>query len=40
LSATQREAVEGYLYVLPWVLGFLIFILGPVLVSFYLSYTD
>ena len=40
LSTAQREAVEGYLYVLPWVLGFLIFIFGPVLASFYLSFTD
>jgi len=36
----QKEAIEGYLYVLPWVLGFLIFTLGPMLASLYLSFTD
>lgn len=40
LNTAQREAIEGYLYVLPWIIGFLIFIFGPVLASFYLSFTD
>lgn len=40
LSTTRREAVEGYLYISPWVIGFLVFIFGPVLASFYLSFTD
>jgi len=36
----QGEAIEGYLYILPWVLGFAIFTLGPMLASFYLSFTN
>ncbi len=36
----RREAVEGYLFILPWLLGFLIFVLGPMIASFYLSFTD
>lgn len=39
LSMAQRESLEGYLYILPWVLGFLIFTLGPMLASLYLSLT-
>ena len=40
LSLAQREAVEGYLYIIPWILGFLIFTLGPMLASAYLSLTE
>ena len=36
----RREAIEGYLWILPWVFGFLIFSLGPILASFYLSFTQ
>ena len=39
-SLAQQEAVEGYLYILPWILGFLIFTLGPMLGSAYLSLTE
>lgn len=35
-----REAIEGYLYILPWILGFLIFTLGPMIASFLLSLTN
>jgi multiple sugar transport system permease protein len=35
----RREAVEGFLYILPWVVGFLVFNLGPILYSAYLSLT-
>jgi len=35
----RREAVEGYLWISPWVLGFIIFSLGPIIASFYLSLT-
>jgi multiple sugar transport system permease protein len=37
---SQREAIEGYLYISPWILGFLIFTFGPMLASLYLSFTD
>lgn len=36
----RREAIEGYLFIMPWLLGLLIFILGPIIVSFYYSFTD
>ncbi|MGQ9629870.1 MAG: carbohydrate ABC transporter permease [bacterium] len=34
------EAVEGYLFVSPWIAGFLIFIGGPIVMSFFYSLTD
>lgn len=40
LSPRRREALEGYLFVLPWVVGFLVFTAGPLLSSFYLSFTE
>lgn len=36
----RREAIEGYLWIAPWVIGFLVFSLGPILASFYLSFTQ
>lgn len=33
-----RDAVEGYLYILPWILGFLLFTVGPMLASLVLSF--
>jgi multiple sugar transport system permease protein len=33
----RREAFEGYLFILPWAIGFLVFRLGPMLYSLYLS---
>lgn len=35
-----REAVEGYLFILPAALGFLIFSFGPLLASLYFSFTN
>lgn len=37
---TRREALEGYLALLPWVIGFLGFTVLPVGISFYLSFTE
>ena len=34
------EAKWGYLFITPWVLGFLIFTLGPMIASFYFSLTE
>lgn len=36
----RREAIEGLLFILPWLVGYLIFRLGPLLASFYLSFTN
>jgi len=35
----RREAAWGILFALPWLLGLMIFVLGPMLVSFYLSFS-
>lgn len=40
-SPLQRnEALEGYLWISPWVIGFLLFALGPIIASAYLSFTQ
>lgn len=31
--------IEGYLYIAPWLIGFLVFTLGPFVFSFYLGFT-
>jgi multiple sugar transport system permease protein len=35
----RKEALEGYLWISPWILGFLIFTFGPMVASLYLSFT-
>ena len=35
-----REAVEGYLFALPWILGLIVFFGGPILASMALSFAD
>ena len=35
---TKRPGFWGFLFITPWLLGFLIFTAGPMLVSFYLSF--
>lgn len=35
-----REALSFYLFVLPWIIGFLIFTLGPIIASLVFSFTD
>ena len=34
-----REAAEGYLFISPWLIGLFLFTLGPIVVSFFLSFT-
>lgn len=36
----RREAVLGYVYISPWLAGFLIFTLGPLLYALYLSFHE
>jgi multiple sugar transport system permease protein len=36
----RREELYGWLFVSPWILGFLLFTLGPMLASFYLGFTE
>ncbi len=40
LNHRQKEAIAGYLFISPWIVGFLVFILGPVIASFYFSLTN
>lgn len=35
----RQEAIEGILYLTPWILGFILFVAGPLLASIYLSFT-
>src|SRR4028119_814488 len=36
----MHEAIQGYVFMMPAILGLLIFLLGPIVVSLYLSFTD
>ncbi len=37
--ARRREALAGYLAILPWFLGFIFFSAGPIVASFVLMFT-
>jgi multiple sugar transport system permease protein len=37
--AARREAIEGYLAISPWLIGFVVFTAGPILFSLYMSFT-
>ena len=39
-SRQRREALEGFLFLLPNILGFLIFFAGPLVLSLYYSLTN
>ncbi len=39
-SFRRREAFMGYLFLSPWLLGFLIFLAGPMVASLYFSFTE
>lgn len=36
----RQEAIEGYLWISPWIIGFIVFSLGPIIASLYLSFTE
>jgi multiple sugar transport system permease protein len=40
LSLKTKEALVGYLFISPWIIGFLVFTLGPLVASLYLSFTE
>ena len=40
LTNRRRETLVAYLFLSPWILGFLIFLVGPMLASLYLSFTQ
>jgi len=39
-AAERREAVAGYLFISPWIIGFIVFFAGPIIASFILSFTS
>ena len=39
ISLARREALAGYAFVVPWIIGFLVFTIGPILASLYFSFT-
>lgn len=39
-ASRRREALEGYLFISPWIIGFGLFVLGPLLASLYYSFTQ
>ncbi len=38
-ESRRREALAGYLFIMPWLFGFLVFFLGPIIASLILSFT-
>ncbi|MBM3187176.1 MAG: sugar ABC transporter permease [Chloroflexi bacterium] len=40
LRTSTAEAVSGYLYISPWLIGFVLFTFGPFIASFLLSFAD
>jgi multiple sugar transport system permease protein len=40
ISLARREALAGYAFIVPWIIGFLVFTIGPMLSSLYFSFTD
>ena len=41
LSAlNRREEISGYVMISPWLIGFVVFLLGPLVFAFYLSFTQ
>ena len=40
LTLSRREALFCYLFISPWIIGFIIWTAGPVLYSLYLSFTE
>ncbi len=36
----KKDALQGYLFALPWIIGLVVFVAGPILVSVYLSLND
>lgn len=40
MKSSQREAISAYLFALPWIIGFSVFLLYPLLASIYFSFCD
>ncbi len=40
IRRSTRETIDGYLMILPWIIYFIVFIAGPMIGAFALSFTD
>jgi len=40
ISLARREALWAYAFITPWIIGFIVFTIGPMLASLYFSFTD
>lgn len=40
MTPARREAVWAYIFISPWIVGFLVFTLGPMIASFFLAFTQ
>lgn len=40
MNMRKREALFGYIFLSPWLIGFLVFLVGPMIASVYLSLTE
>lgn len=40
LTIMQAEALAGYAFITPWIIGFICFTIGPMIASLYFSFTD
>jgi multiple sugar transport system permease protein len=40
LNLRQRESLSAYLYISPWIIGFIALTIGPMIASLYFSFTD
>jgi multiple sugar transport system permease protein len=36
----RREAIDGYLFIMPWIIGFILFVSGPMIGALLLSFTS
>ena len=39
-SLAWREAAAGYFFIVPWIIGFVVFTFGPMIASLYYSFTE
>src|SRR6185437_7896032 len=40
LTRSRKEAIWMYVFISPWIVGFLVFLAGPMVASAYLSFTS
>jgi multiple sugar transport system permease protein len=40
LKRSTREAIEGYLFILPWLIGLVVFTVGPIVATLFISCTE